>query len=194
MTEMSGDEFLSRVRSMSSATRILVAGFSDLISVIRAVNEGNIFDYVRKSWNVHSLRLSVNKAAEHHTVTRNPIKGRNLLDNLMNPIPEAAQFKDADHRIIKINIALARADGIEDTAQAAGKTIFHFLDPDDARAIEKEERNVLTTDQRVIDHIECISEKNGPARWLSKTLVPVVDDRGVVTSVIGQPRTSPGED
>jgi response regulator RpfG family c-di-GMP phosphodiesterase len=65
MPVMTGDEFLFRAQSFSSATRLLVTAYADLESVISAVNRGRIFSYIRKPWNEAELRHVVDTAAHH---------------------------------------------------------------------------------------------------------------------------------
>lgn len=69
MPEMLGAEFLGRVRKAApQAVRILTTAFSDLDSAIHAVNEGHIYQYVVKPWEVHDLGMVLQRAADYHHV------------------------------------------------------------------------------------------------------------------------------
>ena len=58
MPQMSGDEFLRLVAERSPDTvRILLTGFSDLQSTIKAVNDGKIYRYLSKPWDDEELRV-----------------------------------------------------------------------------------------------------------------------------------------
>lgn len=61
MPEMSGVEFFEKVRvSHPQCIRILITGFSDIESVIEAINRGHIYRYIKKPW----IELDVKSAIE----------------------------------------------------------------------------------------------------------------------------------
>lgn len=65
MPEMDGAELLSKVAERWPDTvRILLTGFSDLASTIKAVNEGHIYKYISKPWEESDLKLTVKNALE----------------------------------------------------------------------------------------------------------------------------------
>jgi len=76
MPEMSGAEVLSRVREeYPHKVRILTTAYSDLNSAIQAVNEGHIYQYVVKPWEIVELEMVLRRAADYHHV----MSERNLL-------------------------------------------------------------------------------------------------------------------
>jgi len=61
MPNMDGAEFLSRAKKLNSKIpSILLTGFSDQESTIRAINEGKISAYVSKPWEDNDIKLKVN--------------------------------------------------------------------------------------------------------------------------------------
>lgn len=63
MPEMTGDEFLAMVyQCWPNTSRILITGFSDLESVVRAVNHGKISQYLSKPWTADQLIRAVRLA------------------------------------------------------------------------------------------------------------------------------------
>lgn len=63
MPGMTGSEFLSHAKDrFPRAMRMLLTGFSDLEAVISAVNEGGIFAYCTKPWDVNDLTLKIKQA------------------------------------------------------------------------------------------------------------------------------------
>ena len=69
MPEMDGAEFLSSVRKFWPGTeRILLTGYSDLESTIRAVNDSHIFAYVSKPWDERELRMVIERALERKSL------------------------------------------------------------------------------------------------------------------------------
>ena len=66
MPQMSGTEFLARVREMYPRTfRIVLSGYSDLMSIVDAVNCGAIARYYTKPWDNKQLRANVREAFRH---------------------------------------------------------------------------------------------------------------------------------
>ncbi len=69
MPGMSGSEFLSIARQrFPKPMRMLLTGFSDLEAVIGAVNEGGIYAYCTKPWDLNDLTLKIRQAYEIHTL------------------------------------------------------------------------------------------------------------------------------
>lgn len=65
MPEMTGVEFLEKtLESHPETTRILLTGYTDLESVIMAVNKGQIFRYLTKPWDPVDLANTVDHAVE----------------------------------------------------------------------------------------------------------------------------------
>jgi diguanylate cyclase (GGDEF)-like protein len=63
MPEMSGTEFLSRVKQIHPDTvRIVLSGYTDLESVTDAINRGAIYRYLVKPWDDDALRAQIRDA------------------------------------------------------------------------------------------------------------------------------------
>ncbi|MCG7200073.1 EAL domain-containing protein [Marinobacter pelagius] len=68
MPEMSGTEFLSRVKGIYPDTvRIVLSGYTDLKSVTEAINEGSIYKFLTKPWDDKEIREHVQKAFQYHS-------------------------------------------------------------------------------------------------------------------------------
>jgi len=69
MPGMSGDQLLRRLRVLEpNAVRILFTGYTDMDTVIRAINEGQVFRYLQKPWEDAELQGLVLTALQHHKV------------------------------------------------------------------------------------------------------------------------------
>lgn len=69
MPEMTGVEFLEKtLESHPDTIRILLTGYTDLESVIMAVNKGQIFRYLTKPWDPVDLSNTVEHAIEHYSL------------------------------------------------------------------------------------------------------------------------------
>src|SRR5205823_7349990 len=67
MPELTGVELLSRVQGeWPDAIRMVFTGYSDLKSVIDAINEGHVYRYILKPWNPEELIMVLHQACEEH--------------------------------------------------------------------------------------------------------------------------------
>lgn len=66
MPSMLGIELLSVVRKVSPNTvRILLTGYSDLVAIIGAVNEGEVYRFLNKPWDQDEIKIIINEAVEY---------------------------------------------------------------------------------------------------------------------------------
>jgi EAL domain-containing protein (putative c-di-GMP-specific phosphodiesterase class I)/FixJ family two-component response regulator/GGDEF domain-containing protein len=71
MPEMTGTEFLRRVKELHpGAVRIVLSGYTDLNSVIDAVNRGAIYKFLTKPWEDDVLLTSLHDAFRLHEMER----------------------------------------------------------------------------------------------------------------------------
>ena len=70
MPEMSGVDFLERVIERKPQTvRMMLTGYADIHSIVRAINDGRIYRYIQKPWEPDELRLDVKRALENFHLT-----------------------------------------------------------------------------------------------------------------------------
>ena len=99
MPGMSGVEFLEQVRERAPATiRMMLTGYADLPSLVRAINESRIYRYIPKPWEPDELRLDVRRALESYELER---KNERL----------AAQLASALEKLQAENVFLRREVG-----------------------------------------------------------------------------------
>lgn len=67
MPRTTGVEFLKSARSsMPQAVRLLFTGFADFESIIAAINQGHIYQFLKKPWNPDELLDAVRQAAAEY--------------------------------------------------------------------------------------------------------------------------------
>jgi DNA-binding NtrC family response regulator len=67
MPQISGVELLTKLKARyPGAIRMLFTGFADLDSVIAAINQGHIFQFLRKPWQPEELLDAVRQAAAEY--------------------------------------------------------------------------------------------------------------------------------
>ncbi|MBN2012903.1 PAS domain S-box protein [candidate division KSB1 bacterium] len=110
---------------------------------------------------------------------------RDLLQSLMNSIPDKIYFKDIQSRFTRINKAQAEILGVNDPNDAVGKNDFNYFTPKHARAAYHDEQQIISSREPVTDKIEKIRIADGRYRWVSTTKVPLVDTSGNVNGIVG---------
>ena len=75
MPGMSGVEFLEEVIARNPrAIRMMLTGYSDMPSLIRAINEGRIYRYLPKPWEPDDLRINVKRALEVYELSNENVQ------------------------------------------------------------------------------------------------------------------------
>lgn len=65
MPGMSGTEFFERMIQINpDPIRILLTGYSDISSVIDAINKGEVYRFIDKPWNIEQIKNSIKNAAD----------------------------------------------------------------------------------------------------------------------------------
>jgi PAS domain S-box-containing protein len=113
---------------------------------------------------------------------------RDLMQALMDNIPDTIYFKDTASRFTRINRAQARFLGVADPAAAIGKTDFDFQAADLAQGFYEEEQQLLESGQPLVNRIEFNPSLDRQPRWFSATKVPIKDTNGRVIGMVGVSR------
>lgn len=113
---------------------------------------------------------------------------RDLLQTLMDNIPDAIFFKDTASRFVRINRAHAQILGVADPLDALGKTDADFHAAAPAQEFLADERAVLTSGVSIVDKTEFNPTADGQPRWFSATKVPLRDQAGQITGLVGVSR------
>ncbi len=110
---------------------------------------------------------------------------RNLLRALMENTPDHVYFKDKDSRFLRISGAQARHFGLDDPAQAVGKTDFDFFEEKHARQALEDEQEIMKSGVAIVDLEEMESRPNGRDTWVSTTKVPFRGEQGEIIGTFG---------
>ncbi len=78
MPGMTGTEFFERMVQINpDPIRILLTGYSDIASVIDAINKGEVYRFIDKPWNIEQIKNSIKNAADIFFM-RKELKEKNL--------------------------------------------------------------------------------------------------------------------
>jgi class 3 adenylate cyclase len=71
MPHMTGVQFLQRIPGDQDNIRIILTGFTDMDSIIEAINTGKVYRYIKKPWDKDELKITIDNAVETVMLRRN---------------------------------------------------------------------------------------------------------------------------
>ena len=112
-------------------------------------------------------------------------KERELLQSLMENIPDSIYFKDVNCRFIRINKSKASEIGIDNPYDAIGKSDFEFYDKEKGYLNLTDEELILKTGVPLISKEEKVSTAGSEEKWISTSKSPVIDEKGNIVGLVG---------
>jgi two-component system, sensor histidine kinase and response regulator len=78
MPDITGVEFFEKMVAINpDPIRILLTGYSDIASVIDAINKGEVYRFIDKPWNIEQIKNAIQNAGEVFA-TRKELKDKNI--------------------------------------------------------------------------------------------------------------------
>lgn len=109
----------------------------------------------------------------------------NLLNAMLQNIPDAVYFKDRQSRFIRVSKGI-HLEGLKNLEDAVGKTDFDFFSKEHAQQAYDDEQEILKSGVPIIDKVERETFSTGrPDAWVSTTKVPLYDKDGNITGLVG---------
>jgi diguanylate cyclase (GGDEF)-like protein/PAS domain S-box-containing protein len=110
---------------------------------------------------------------------------RDLMHSMMDSVPDQIFFKDLDSRFIRINTSLARRYGLDDPAQAIGKSDADFYNAEHAAQTRKEELEIIHTETPVYNQLHKEIWGDGSETWNVSMKMPLRDAHGSIIGTYG---------
>lgn len=131
---------------------------------------------------VLAVVLDVSERVQAETELR---QKEELFTKLTDTIPDRIYFKDRQSRFVRINAKAARDMGFADPRDAVGKSDFDiFVEPHAHRAFSDDQR-LMDTGEPLVAVEEMETWPDGRITWSSTTKVPLRDEHGTVTGLVG---------
>ena len=118
-------------------------------------------------------------------MSASPMTEGDLLHILLEQLPDAVYFKDAESRFIRINRTLASWYGLKDPADAIGKTDADFFSPEFAKSSVEAEKEIMQTGVPAADVEEKLVWPDGRVTYTMTTRLPLRDPAGAVVGTFG---------
>jgi PAS domain S-box-containing protein len=110
---------------------------------------------------------------------------RDLLRGLLDNIPDRIYFKDVESRFLRCSTSMALRLGLDDPKKVVGKTDFDFHPKELAQEFYADEQRIILTGKPLINKLEKQFSIDGSEIWASVTKVPIYNQNGHVTGIIG---------
>jgi PAS domain S-box-containing protein/putative nucleotidyltransferase with HDIG domain len=151
----------------------------------RLIGEVSVAPVFDEAGNCTHLVGSVHDITERKRNDDLLLAQRNLLQTLIDSLPDNVFVKDVNGRIIVDNITHRRLLGATTLEQVVGKTDFDFFPKELADLYSADEKQIIQSGKPLNNREEPVVDKDQNQRWLLTTKVPLRDPQGMVTGIVG---------
>ncbi|HET6557588.1 MAG TPA: PAS domain S-box protein, partial [Prolixibacteraceae bacterium] len=110
---------------------------------------------------------------------------RQLLRTVIDNLPVTIYVKDCEGRKIIANKADLEIIGVASEAEVLGKTDLETFNNEIGKRGFEDDLKVIKTGQPVINREEIFFKKNGEQQWLLTSKIPLHDQKGNITGLVG---------
>lgn len=135
--------------------------------------------------NINGIQCMFWDVTERHEMEEQLAYERDLLNALLENVPDRIYIKDTESRFIKGSAALAKRLGLKMPGDIVGKTDYDFHPDGLAKSFHEDEQRVILTGNPIINKVEQQTDTDGRDIWASVTKVPFTNRSGITTGVIG---------
>jgi PAS domain S-box-containing protein len=197
--KMVGQNFLSMGILTPKALSVVVKQFQDLLSCKKTSTheteiidkDGNTLDVefssfflVRKDNEIDNFVLVIRDISDRKQTEIKLAREHELLQTLMDSIPDSIYFKDEDNKFIMVNKAKALHSNVEPD-KMIGKTDYDFLPAEQAKKAFEDDKEVINTGKFIVNKMEKITTKDGIDHWFVVTKIPRFDAEGNIIGTMG---------
>ena len=131
------------------------------------------------------LRGTVQDITERKRTEEELYRSRQMLQCILDNIPQRVSWKDSNSVYLGCNQALATDFGLSDPAEICGKTDFDLSSGAVAERCRADDRAVIERGDPKSNYDEPLSRFDGTLRWLRTNKLPLRDREGKVIGVLG---------
>lgn len=117
---------------------------------------------------------------------------RDLVNALLDTIPDHLYFKDRESRFIRISRSMAAIFNLRSPDEALGKSDFDFFAPEHARRARADEEEIMNSGCPLVGREEKETWPDGTSNWVSSTKQCLRDKAGNIVGTFGISRDITG--
>jgi two-component system response regulator HupR/HoxA len=122
MPGMTGVELLRRSQDVApEAVRIVLTAYTDVDSLMDAINTGRIYHFVAKPWDPNELLVIVRRAAERYALARDNARLRDELELAVNTLRR--EVEESRRRPLALEGLVGASGGLRSTVDLARKVL-----------------------------------------------------------------------
>ena len=137
-----------------------------------------------KSQLIEELTGARSRIAELEALTEKALLDQQLLQALLDDVPDKIYFKDVESRFIRASRSTVGAHDLSDPAEIVGKTDFDLFTEEHARPAFEDEQEVIRTGKPVFKE-EKETWLDGRETWASTIKLPLRDREGEIIGTLG---------
>jgi PAS domain S-box-containing protein len=181
-----GLEVFDRLHAEVPHSPVIVLSEQDDENVALTVVQRGAADYLVKGRiDGHLLQRSMRYAIERTYAEAAYARERDVLNTLLENVPDRIYFKDRESRFVRINHALTKLLGLNAPEEAYGKTDADFYDESHSSEALADERRVMATGEPIIGKVEFETLADGRRSWSLTTKLPLRNRRGEIVGTCG---------
>lgn len=161
MPQMTGVEFLQEsLKTHPNAIRILLTGYTDIDSVISAINSGQIYRYVTKPWDPVDLANAVDRAVERYEIGEELVVKNRALQKALEELQTLDQAKN--QFMVLVNHELKTPlTSIMSFSDLLGES---RLDQDQTKMLSRIKMAAVRLQEMISDALEFVSAETSQTR------------------------------
>ncbi len=180
-----GVELVAAVAAECQAPIIVTSEQENHDLDVAALRAGAADYLVRDVRDVGHLEHAIRYALQQNELWAALGRERDLLRALMENLPDSIYFKDDASRFLRISKSKALRSGLQDAADAVGKSDFDFFKPEDAQTSFADEQEIMRSEQPIVGKEEKHVWPDGRTSWVATSKLPLRDQQGRIIGTFG---------
>ncbi len=182
------ETFLTLHNQVPHIPIIVLSGLDDEPTALKTLQSGAQDYLVKSNVDSHLLVRAVRYAIERKKVEAALGEERDLLQALIESLPDQIYIKDTEGRFVRTNTAVAHMFGRAQPAAIEGRTDFDFFPAELAQQFAAEEQQIIRSGQGLVNREARLLDTTGQEHWVLTTKVPWRDHRGTIIGIVGSNR------